>query len=783
MCLDEDAGLTHSCVEDCLACYVFTLGNLQGIAEGGRIELGTLTELLAIAEQGCNFCKFLVNVAIQSGKPFKEDAKVEITPVESYEKSPDLLSDQIDQISIKVADPFTFGFGGRGGFQQEVFNQFSVSLGIYTESSDLKRIVPKAPASPKVATSEVFDEVGAWITACVNDHAQCPDIIDSQLPTRVLDVGVDSDSPSDEIKLHISTKGECHRYAALSYCWGSGTQTKTLQQNLEQHMQSIKVMNLPQTIQDAIHVTRELKIRYLWVDALCIIQDLSKDKWEQEAAQMPQIYKNAMVTISAAAAVGTDQGFLQDRQSISLARLQSSRFPVYKPVSDDENGDEENENSANFVLAGEVFISQDDNLGYGVKDFDDEVINSRAWTLQESWLSPRLLIFGSGLPQWKCLEHERTYGVEQPKQRYDWDKKDKTRSQIFHSNNPEAVVSNHYDRVDYLQEWWSLFTNYSRRKLTFKTDKMAAISGIAQEFQGLLKDQYVAGLWKSSLPESLLWRHENEGQGDVAQQEKTRKRDKFRALFSFSSSSHGVSPPAEPYIAPSWSPFANNESVQMSYPSHSELPTLATIDKVDLQPANDLAPYLAVKPGHGQLNITAPMTQMSYEEIISYFVIVIDGSPHIYWDWIVPDGGAVNMYLGPAGKLQMQYPEINPQVIVDGQITNMIGPPLVQETLHRPTPPDATLDHSWPKPASSRRGRHSRGNPDADFWLLEIGHTDIPTGLVLIRLRDSEFRRIGMFRMGRNQNPNRQWVNGYEIAGPRRWDWDARLEMRTCSIS
>ena len=654
----------------------------------------------------------------------------------------------------------------------------------------MKRIVPKAPASPKVATPEIFEQVGVWITGCINGHAQCPNVVDSELPTRVLDVGTDPTSPSDEIKLHISTEGERSPYTALSYCWGSSIQTKTLQQNLEQHKRSIKVSNLPQTIQDAIRVTRELKIRYLWVDALCIIQDLPKDKWEQEAAQMPQIYKNAMVTISAAAATDAGQGFLQDRQLVSLARLQSSRFPVYKPVSNEENGDEENENSQNFELAGEVFITQDAKLGYDVKSFDDEVINTRAWTLQESWLSPRLLVFGSGLPQWKCLEHEITYGVDQPKQRYDWEMEDKIRSEIFQSSTSAVVIDGHRNNVDYLQEWWSLFTRYSRRKLTFKTDKMAAISGIAQELQGLLKDEYLAGLWRSSLPESLIWRHENEDQVGAAPEEKMRKRDKLRARFSslFSSqsaSSQSVSSPGEPHIAPSWSPFANNGSVQMSYPSHSRLESLATIDKVDIQPANDYAPYLALKPGRDRLTITAPMTPMSYEEIVCYFVIVTDGSPHIYWDWIVPDGGAANELLGPVGKLQAENPEINPQVLVGGSITNMLGggEPLIKEPLHRPTPPDATLDRSWPKPASSSRGRHSRDVPDAEFWLLEIGHTNIPTGLVLIRLRDSEFKRIGMFRMGRNQSPNWQWVNGYEIAGPRRWDWDARLKMRTCIIS
>jgi hypothetical protein len=48
-----------------------------------------------------------------------------------------------------------------------------------------------------------------------------------------------------------------------------------------------------QLFQDAISVTRALGIRYLWIDALCILQDSVKD-WEQESANMAAVYTNSM---------------------------------------------------------------------------------------------------------------------------------------------------------------------------------------------------------------------------------------------------------------------------------------------------------------------------------------------------------------------------------------------------------------------------------------------------------------------------------------------------------
>jgi len=57
--------------------------------------------------------------------------------------------------------------------------------------------------------------------------------------------------------------------------------------------------------------------------------------------------------------------------------------------------------------------------------------------------------------------------------------------------------------------WNSVVVNYSRRTLSRPMDKLAAISGLATAFHQLLgDDQYMAGLWKSCLLGSLLWRTE-----------------------------------------------------------------------------------------------------------------------------------------------------------------------------------------------------------------------------------------------------------------------------------
>lgn len=67
---------------------------------------------------------------------------------------------------------------------------------------------------------------------------------------------------------------------------------------------------LPQNFQDAIITVRTLGLRYLWIDALCIIQDSAQD-WEHEAAQMGTVYNSAYLTIAATSASSSSNGFLK----------------------------------------------------------------------------------------------------------------------------------------------------------------------------------------------------------------------------------------------------------------------------------------------------------------------------------------------------------------------------------------------------------------------------------------------------------------------------------------
>ncbi|EQB44238.1 hypothetical protein GCG54_00002900 [Colletotrichum gloeosporioides] len=80
-------------------------------------------------------------------------------------------------------------------------------------------------------------------------------------------------------------------------------------------------------------VTRALGLRYLWVDALCIIQGAGSD-WAIQCVIMDKIYRNAHVTVCALGSASCVQGFLQKRAKMTLPFHPSitGSFAVDQPV-------------------------------------------------------------------------------------------------------------------------------------------------------------------------------------------------------------------------------------------------------------------------------------------------------------------------------------------------------------------------------------------------------------------------------------------------------------------
>ena len=153
-------------------------------------------------------------------------------------------------------------------------------------------------------SEESLQKASAWLRSCLSNHGACVSRDEQTLPDRVLDIGSDHQCPI----LLLETACKVGRYVCLSYCWGSPIFICTKTANIDSFRRGdLRLQYMPQTLQDAIEVSRLLGFRYLWVDALCIIQDDTAD-WESQAGQMAAIYSKSHLTICALASSDAKQG-------------------------------------------------------------------------------------------------------------------------------------------------------------------------------------------------------------------------------------------------------------------------------------------------------------------------------------------------------------------------------------------------------------------------------------------------------------------------------------------
>jgi hypothetical protein len=157
----------------------------------------------------------------------------------------------------------------------------------------------------------------SWLYECASGHRGCPAYTKPRLPTRVIDVG---SSRNVSLKLFSSGVEQCDHYVALSYCWGGPQPLLTTRANVDSFSSEIPQEQLPRTLADAVNVTRQLGFKYLWIDALCIIQDDQADK-AIEIEKMGSIYKNSSLTIVASSSKSASEGFLQTRDEPVYCKL------------------------------------------------------------------------------------------------------------------------------------------------------------------------------------------------------------------------------------------------------------------------------------------------------------------------------------------------------------------------------------------------------------------------------------------------------------------------------
>ena len=175
------------------------------------------------------------------------------------------------------------------------------------------------------------------------------------------------------------------QYLALSYVWGISTDS-TDYMCLPQPTRPINPAStatqrqmpekVPRVVYDAVIVTKELGVRYLWIDRYCIDQQDASIK-HQQIQQMWDIYALARLTLVAAAGDGPDYGL----PGVSLPRRQ----------------DRGKRGTVTLVHNTAVV---------------DEICTSawarRAWTFQENFVSRRRIFFTDTCASYVCESYFRS---------------------------------------------------------------------------------------------------------------------------------------------------------------------------------------------------------------------------------------------------------------------------------------------------------------------------------------------------------------------------------------
>jgi hypothetical protein len=325
-----------------------------------------------------------------------------------------------------------------------------------------------------------------WLRRCIASHPECNKLsIGARIPTRLLELGYPSPYHLRLRKtMDITTRSP---YMTLSHCWGSAGFLKLTADTEHQLFKGIHLSKLPKTFQDAVCATKRLGVQYIWIDSLCIDQSSPED-WQREASIMGDIYQGSLCNIAATGSVDSNGGCFHQR----LPQL------IEPCVIKTQWTDRDNQI---YHLCGNLW---DDGV-------ECSPLLERGWVVQERLLSPRILHFGRRQVFWECHNFEacETYpfGIPAFASMFAGFKRNTPATWYFN----EVELSNKRMSEGVLEEvvdfWVKIVNFYSKCNLSCMEDKLIALSGISKKIQKILNDQYLAGLWRSALPNQLLWRN------------------------------------------------------------------------------------------------------------------------------------------------------------------------------------------------------------------------------------------------------------------------------------
>ncbi|KAJ3461258.1 hypothetical protein MRS44_009811 [Fusarium solani] len=261
-------------------------------------------------------------------------------------------------------------------------------------------------------------------------------------------------------------------YATVSYVWGTGhsrkhaTRISNIQSRRKSGGLSAVISQLPKALRQSIDLVHGLGIRYIWIDALCIVQD-SSHSWNLNARAMHLIYGNSTLTVCAADGMDATAG------------LQAL-----------EDNNQLRQRVVNYAEGVHLMLHRPAESSIEITQW-----NRRAWTFQERLLSKRCLIFTEGKILFQCRSTGMSEDVFSDRHGRGWSL-DLVRA-------PLQMLSQLKDRA--LWFYARCVALYTMRDFYEPFDILAAFGGMCKLMEKTMRAPFVFGLPTSHFDLALLW--------------------------------------------------------------------------------------------------------------------------------------------------------------------------------------------------------------------------------------------------------------------------------------
>lgn len=533
--------------------HALGLGHSQYVWEYTSIH-DTPWSFLAAVDEGCHICQGFFDQIPQEWKQ-KFRRRVEMSQ-SSAEEQPQLEDD--GKGMTRYYRPRDHATSGSLHLNLERVRRIanpSEHKTLVERPEPAKQILLPVVAEPRHWTitslstnsEETFTKIKAWLTKCAKSHVKCRSRRGREAdlrwhPTRLVEIESDPESSDRPISLRCrvvesqsNQMPENLRYATLSHRWPldpKGIQKLTVD-TLPLWKASLPVETLSQTFRDAFLASRRLGISYIWIDSLCIIQEGDNyTDWKKEAPTMQKVYSNAEFNICASK---NDLG-----QGLFSIRSPSGYQPLKVELPHLEN------DNAHYLIRKEW---ENELMEMWEARVNDSPLASRGWIFQEQLLSSANIHFGDHEVLFECLEMRasESLGSDKDYQSFSrWDHpffKERLPIPAAIDGGPVSSVESYGSAYDYHEglrapgnsnkheAWHGLLRQYTTLQLTVSSDRLVALSGVAQYFKSLASedDFYIAGLWRKRLAAEMLWQLK-----ETASREDWEKRKKTRHYLTFS---------------------------------------------------------------------------------------------------------------------------------------------------------------------------------------------------------------------------------------------------------